>query len=58
MCRIGVSMCRTGVSMCRTHRSNGLNKSMNASTFRKFEVLAVVTLKNTFLWDRHKVRLM
>ena len=24
---------------------------MNASTFRKFDVLAVVTVKNSFFWD-------
>jgi len=41
----------TEASLCCTHRSNGLNNSMNASTFRKFDVLAVVTVKNAFFWD-------
>ena len=39
----------TGVSLCCTNHSNGWNKAIGASTSRKFEVLAVVTVKKYLL---------
>jgi hypothetical protein len=45
-----INTCYRGC-LCSTHSLKGFNKSMSTSTFRKSRLLAVVTVKNTFLWD-------